>query len=104
MIEKTRKSNNEYQFVVKSMDGGILLRSIGYNSENQVDLIVAQMTKNITNNIAIERTTNHKGQFQFCVKHSSNSIIGFSQPYSSEAGMENGINNLTRSISTIKLT
>ena len=98
MIQKTKGNNNEYQFVVKSSDGGILLRSKWYNSENEVDHIVAQMVENLDNSIAIERTTNHNGQFQFLVKNNGNNLIGFSEPYSSEAGMENGIKNLNKSI------
>lgn len=98
MIQKTKGNNNEYQFVVKSADGGILMRSKWYNSENELDHIVAQMVENIDNNIAIERTTNHNGQFQFLLKNSTNNLIGFSEPYSSEAGMENGIKNLNKSV------
>jgi len=98
VIQKTKGGNNKYQFVVISADGGILMRSEWYNSENELDHIVAQMVENIDNNITIERTTNHNGQFQFLLKNNANNLIGFSEPYSSEAGMENGIKNLNKSI------
>lgn len=98
LIQKTKLNNNKYQFIVKSMDGGILLRSKSFVTENEIDQTIAQMTQKQNSNISIERTTNYLGQFQFRLKNKSKSIIGFSQPYSSEAGMENGIKNLNKSI------
>jgi len=49
-------------------------------------------------NSNFERKTNHKGEFQFSLKDSDGKIIGHSQNYNSEAGMENGIKNLRSTI------
>ncbi len=45
-----------------------------------------------------ERKTNHSGAFMFSLKDENGKIVGYSQCYNSEAGMENGIKNLKNKI------
>lgn len=104
MIEKTNTNNNKYQFAVKSLNGGLLMKSKWYHTENELDEVLVHISKNADYNKMIERTTNHKGQFQFHLKNEYGQVIGSSEPYFSEAGMENGTKNLIRSILAIKLT
>jgi len=79
-----------------------LLRSIDFIDKNEINQTLSTLNKN--QQIHFERKTNYKGKFQFSLKDSNGQLIGHSEPYSSEAGMENGIKNLKKSISEFKLT
>ncbi len=48
-----------------------------------------------------ERKTNTEGKFHFSLKDDDGRIIGHSEPYDSEAGMENGIKNLQEKIQSL---
>nr|WP_245224787.1 YegP family protein [Pseudozobellia sp. WGM2] len=49
-----------------------------------------------------ERKTNNTGQFFFNLNDDKANLIGTSQLYDSEMGMENGIKNLTNRIVLLK--
>ena len=56
---------------------------------------------NLTRN-HFERKTNHSGQFLFNLKDNDGNLIGQSQFYDSEMGMENGIKNLQNRLEELK--
>ena len=58
-------------------------------------------TTSITRN-NFERKTNLQGRFLFNLKDDDGNLIGSSQLYDSEAGMENGINNLQNRLAFMK--
>lgn len=99
MIEIDKKSNGLYGFQLKSESGQILLSSPFF--KNKVDIKnTVQLLRTEKEPInKIERKTNHEGKFLFQVKNTTGSIIGESNLYDSEAGMENGIKNLRKRLS-----
>lgn len=102
MIEILKIDDDSYQFKLKSPSGGTILNSIGFKSEDAVHQMVSNLDGLIKKPAAFERKTNHSGKFQFNLKDGSGKTIGHSQLYDSEAGMENGIKNLRRSISSME--
>lgn len=98
MIEIRRSNDDKVNFLVKSKAGKTLLTSIDYTSKQEIEKTIKQLasTKNAIQKI--ERKTNFEGQFLFHLKAETGNIIGSSGLYSSEAGMENGINNLKRNL------
>ncbi|WP_422079872.1 DUF1508 domain-containing protein [Ulvibacterium sp.] len=98
MISIEKNKGNEYRFILKSESGQTLLSSIAFPNESEVQksLQTLRNTKNIP--VGFERKTDHEGKFLFNLKDNTGSLIGHSERYTSEAGMENGIKNLQNRI------
>ncbi|NNE75933.1 MAG: DUF1508 domain-containing protein [Pricia sp.] len=101
VIEKFRDNDTSYRFKVKTKSGHTLLNSIAFTQKEDVDKVVQQLqTIKISNNY-FERKTDHEGHFLFNLKDANGNLIGHSQLYDSEMGMENGIKNLQNQIATL---
>ncbi len=98
MIDIKKEKNNSYRFVVTSEEGNALLKSIPFQTKKELDTTVNNLSPLMKRPSVFERKTNHNGKFQFTLKDSSGSIIGSSNTYTSEAGMENGITNVRKRI------
>ena len=97
MIDIKKEKNNSYRFVVTSEEGNALLQSIPFPTKKELDTTVKKLSPLMKKPSVFERTTNHNGQFQ----DTSGSIIGSSNTYTSEAGMENGITNVRKRIALL---
>lgn len=99
MIKIDKKEDGFYQFILKSDNGNTLLKSVSFNTENEIDSTLKdiKLLKNINGKL-FERRTNTDGKFLVELKNSKGKIIGSSGLYSSEAGMENGILNISNSL------
>jgi uncharacterized protein YegP (UPF0339 family) len=104
MIEVTQIDKNTFKFSLKTSDGNILLHSVPYNSREQLNAVVSRLHALASNQMAFERKTNHQGKFLFQLRGTDGLIIGISQLYNSEAGMENGIKNLKNRIAALRGT
>ncbi len=99
MIKIVKDKDGLYQFVLKSDNGQILLKSIPFNSENETDSTIKDIKAlKKSNGKFFERRTNTDGKFLVELKNSTGKIVGSSGLYTSEAGMENGILNITNSL------
>ena len=101
MIEINNKNTAAFSFKLKTQSGHTLLKSVEFEKEEDVQKTVKSLNPLCDNSIRFERKTNHDGMFLFNLKDSSGQIIGYSQLYNSEAGMENGIKNLKNRISSL---
>jgi uncharacterized protein YegP (UPF0339 family) len=101
MIEITKQPTNKFTFVLKAESGHTLLNSITFSDERIIKDTVSSLNDLITHRKTFERKTNYHGEFLFCIKNSHGEIIGNSQLYQSEAGMENGIKNFKNRIHSI---
>ena len=72
-----------------------------FTDKDEAQKTVKSLNPIIHNSIRFERKTNHDGLFLFSLKNVNGKVIGHSQLYNSEAGMENGINNLSNRISSL---
>lgn len=99
MIKIQRKNIHNYHFELMSESGTTLLKSINYDTSKLVKKASSDIL-NLERN-RIERKTNYNGKFLFCLKNDKGSLLGNSQLYQSEAGMENGIKNLLGRINTL---
>lgn len=98
MIEIIKEKGNDYRFALTAESGHILFQSRLFQSEGEIEAIVRSLDTLQGKRHAFERKTNHDGQFLFHLKNLEGELIGTSQTYSSEAGMENGIKNLKKRI------
>ncbi|MGI9546944.1 MAG: DUF1508 domain-containing protein [Flavobacteriaceae bacterium] len=101
MIEIIKGENNTFQFSLKTADGQTLLESIDFESREEIEQTIGQLTSLTPSQIPFERKTNYSGNFLFNLKDQSGRIIGKSMLYNSEAGMENGITNLKNRITSL---
>lgn len=94
MIEVNKRDNKDYQFVVKSPTGKILLESIRFSDNRTLEKTLSELKNEGIPTKRFERRTNFEGKFLFNLKNHQGAIVGSSGLYNSEAGMENGIKNL----------
>ena len=99
MIEIAKGKNNTYHFKLKTSDGNTLLNSIDFDSREEIKRTIDNLNPLLQRHSSFERRTDHDGKFLFELKDLNGNLIGNSQCYSSEAGMENGIKNLKNRIS-----
>jgi uncharacterized protein YegP (UPF0339 family) len=96
MVEIYNKNKGTYAFSLKSSAGRTLLTSVNFSTAEDIKETLASFKQ--SGNYHFERRTNHKGLFLFELKNNQGQVIGQSNLYRSEAGMENGIKNLKQSL------
>lgn len=101
MIEIKKHTTKDYSFILKSESGHTLLNSVVYANKETVKKVVTSLHAVPKSRNTFERKTNHSGEFLFSLKSENGGIIGSSQLYQSEAGMENGIKNLINRINSL---
>ncbi|UOB17354.1 YegP family protein [Abyssalbus ytuae] len=92
-IFKSEK-NNKYYFNLKAKNGQIILSSQAYESKAGVENGISSVKENADDDSKYERKTASNGKFHFNLKAGNGQVIGSSQMYASEAGMENGIDSV----------
>ncbi len=100
MIE-IKKANNNYRFFLKTSQGNTLLNSVDFSTKAEAEKAVKLLNPLMEKQTVFERKTDHSGKFLFDLKDAKGNLIGKSQLYSSEAGMENGIKNLRNRIAIL---
>lgn len=102
MIKIEKGDNQTYQFSLKTESGSTILKSIPYGSKGKIRTVVSSLNPSLKESLfSFERKTDHNGKFLFNLKDRKGNIIGNSQLYGSEAGMENGIQNTRDSLANI---
>ena len=102
MIEIVNTPSTGHRFQIKSKSDSILLTSEAFISKTDLDTALSKLHTLQINRGNFERKTNHQGKFLFNLKDGNGSLIGTSQLYDSEAGMENGIKNLHNRLADLK--
>lgn len=98
MIQTHSDTDGNFRFSLKTENGNILLNSIPFSVKFEMDKALRKLkTMPLTRN-QFERKTNTEGQFLFRLKDNDGRAMGHSEPYDSEAGMENGIKNFREQI------
>lgn len=97
MFEISRsEKNNEFYFHLKAKNGQVILSSEGYKDKSGAKNGIESCKKNSTDDNKFERKTAKNGKFHFNLKAGNGQVIGSSQMYASEAGMENGIESVKK--------
>lgn len=102
MIAITELEEGSFGFRLKNEHDRVLLTSVAVKTTEKVQELIDNLNQEDGNRLRYERKTNHKGDFLFNVKNTAGQLIGKSELYSSEAGMENGIRNLKIVLSSLK--
>lgn len=94
-FEIKKASNGEFYFHLLAGNGQIILSSEMYKAKASAVNGIASVKKNCTDAGRFDRRTSNSGKPYFVLKAGNGQIIGQSQMYSSDDGMENGIKSVT---------
>ena len=92
---KTAKSGKFY-FNLKASNGQIILSSEMYESRKAAESGIESVKKNAADVKRYDRKTSNKGEHYFNLKAGNGEPIGKSETYTTGAGMENGIESVTK--------
>ena len=89
-----KRSNGDFQFVLKAGNGQVILASQGYNDKAGAKNGVESVKKNSTDGGRFERKTSSNGKFFFNLLAGNGQVVGSSEMYESEASRDNGIKSV----------
>ncbi|WP_191859454.1 YegP family protein [Hanstruepera ponticola] len=95
MFELFQSENNQkFYFNLKAKNGQVILSSQGYTDKSSAKNGIESIKSNCGDDSKFERKTASNGKFHFNIKAGNGQIIGSSQMYAGESGMENGIQSV----------
>lgn len=94
MLSIVKEGNGGYSFSVVSASGRAIFNSVPYKNKEKLKETLDKLNLSLEEHIEIERKTNTAGKFLFTLKTKEGFVIGHSNLYDSEPGMENGIRNM----------
>jgi uncharacterized protein len=94
----TIKTGNDGQFYfnLKADNGQVILGSEGYTSRAGCTNGIESVKKNAPDSTSYDRQTAKNGKLYFNLKAGNGQVIGKSQMYEAEDGMENGIKSVMK--------
>lgn len=87
---------DEFRFRLKADNGQIILSSEGYTSKASCLNGIESVKKNAADSKRITKTKTPTKMFRFAVTAANSQIIGTSQNYKSESGVNNGIESVKK--------
>ncbi|WP_326983370.1 YegP family protein [Chryseobacterium sp. MYb264] len=90
----SKRTNDDYQFNLKAGNGQVILTSQGYSTKVSCQKGIESVKKNSQDDSKFERNKAKDNRCFFSLKASNGQIIGTSQMYESDNGMENGIDSV----------
>ncbi|MAN59896.1 MAG: hypothetical protein CMC08_08705 [Flavobacteriaceae bacterium] len=91
-----KQKDSTYHFNLKASNGQVILSSEVYNTKAAAKNGIESVKKNAREEARYERKTAKNGKFHFNLKATNGQIIGSSQMYASESGMNNGIESVMK--------
>lgn len=90
-FEISTDKRGEFRFNLKAGNGQTILASEGYKARPSCLSGIESVRKNSQDDSKFDRLKSKSGQSYFNLKATNGQIIGSSEMYESESGMENGI-------------
>ncbi|MBT2619669.1 MULTISPECIES: YegP family protein [Chryseobacterium] len=90
----SKRTNGDYQFNLKASNGQVILTSQGYSSKSGCENGIESVRVNSKDDSKFERKASSNGKSYFNLKAGNGQIVGTSQMYESESGMEKGIESV----------
>jgi len=98
VIQIHTHTDTSCHFSLKTESGNTLLTSVSFPDKTGMEETIKSLGATTLTRNHFERNTNTEGKFLFSLRDDDGRTIGHSEPYDSEAGMENGIKNLREQI------
>ncbi len=95
-FEIKQAKNDQYHFNLKAGNGQIILTSEMYTTKAACVNGIESVKKNADNDDRYERKEAKNGKYHFNLKAGNHQIIGSSQMYADQGGMENGIDSVKK--------
>ncbi len=89
-----KKSGEKFHFVLKASNGQVILSSQMYASKASAQNGIASVQKNCGDDKCFDRKVAKNDKFHFNILSTNGQIVGSSQMYASESGMNNGIESV----------
>lgn len=86
-----RRSNGQYDYVLRAANGQVLIVSERYTSKASAENGIASTRVNSPIDARYQRLTSKDNKPYFVLRGANNEVLGASETYSSEAARENGI-------------
>ncbi|MFH4969518.1 YegP family protein [Gaetbulibacter sp. M240] len=93
-FEIYKDNSGEFRFRLKASNGQNILSSEGYAAKTGCTNGIESVKKNAPDDSRYERLESKSGKPYFNLKAGNNQVIGTSQMYSSNSGLENGIESV----------
>ncbi|MBL1221223.1 YegP family protein [Chryseobacterium sp. L7] len=90
----SKRTNDDFQFNLKAGNGQVILTSQGYSSKSSCENGIESVRINSQDESKFEKNTAKDNRWYFNLKAGNGQIIGSSQMYESENGMDNGIESV----------
>ncbi len=90
----SKRTDNDFKFNLKAGNGQVILTSQGYGSKSSCENGIESVRTNSQDDSKFERNMAKDDRCYFNLKAGNGQIIGTSQMYESENGMENGIESV----------
>lgn len=90
----SKRTNDDFQFNLKAGNGQVILTSQGYSSKSSCENGIESVRTNSQDESKFEKNTARDGRWYFNLKAGNGQVIGSSQMYESENGMDNGIESV----------
>lgn len=91
----SKRSNGEFQFVLKAGNGEPILSSEGYSAKASCSNGIESVRKNSQDPKRYELKTASNGKLYFNLTASNGQVVGTSQMYADAGGREGGIASVT---------
>lgn len=92
----TKRTNGEFQFVLKAGNGQVILASEGYTTRAACENGIESVRKNSQEDARFDRLESKNGKPYFNLKATNGQIIGNSEMYESVAARENGVESVKK--------
>lgn len=99
----TKRANGEFQFNLKSNNGLVILNSEGYTTKSNCEKGIESVRRFSQEEALFNKSTASNGKYYFNLKASNGQIIGTSQMYGSEFGVEKGIASVRSNAADAKI-
>ena len=93
---KKSKDGKKFHFSLKSANGQIVLSSETYNDKKGAEKGIASVKKNATTDKRYEQKKGKSDKPYFVLKATNGEVIGRSQMYASEKGVQKGIASIKK--------
>ncbi len=92
----SKRTNGEYQFVLKAGNGQVILTSEAYTTRAACDNGIESVKKNSPDDARFDRLESKSGKPYFNLKAANGQNIGTSEMYESVAARDNGIESVKK--------
>src|ERR1700754_1941825 len=92
----TQRKNQEFQFILKAGNGEAILTSEGYTTKSSSNNGIESVRTNAQQDARFERKKSSNSKHYFVLKAANGQVIGTSEMYETEQGMERGIDSVRK--------